>query len=92
MNRKALANTIGLLSIVSSSALWIEIALGKALRHVPAWIDIGLNGWLAGWVIGLLLAIVATTLWPRRWALVLLFPVLSFLSALALVSWSHVEW
>ncbi len=89
IDRKTLASAIGLLSIVSSLAFWIEMALGQALGRVPGWIDMGLDGWAAGWVLGLLLAGVATILWPKRWWLALFVPVLSFFAAF--VSVSHVD-
>lgn len=92
MDRKTLASVIGLSSLVSSSAIWMEVAVGQLSGHVPGWMDIGVRGWVAGWVLGFLLAAVATFLWPRRWWPVLFFPLASFVGALALISVSRVEW
>jgi hypothetical protein len=90
--RKTVASVIGLLSTVASLAFWIEVGLGIAMGRVPGWINIGVVGWVAGWMLGLVLAGVATILWPKRWWLALPIPVLSFLAALAAVSVSHVNW
>jgi len=89
--RKTIASVIGILSIVSSLVFWIETAMAKALGRVPGWIDVGLDGWVAGWVFGLLLAVFAAFLWPKRWWLALLVPVLSFFAAF-FASMGHVEW
>jgi hypothetical protein len=92
MERKTVASVIGLLSIITSSPFWIELALGLAMGRVPGWIDIGVMGWVAGWMFGLLLASIATILWPKRWWWVLLVPVISFLGVFVLVSVGHVDW
>jgi hypothetical protein len=87
-DRKALASTIiGVLSIVCSLAFWIELLLMFALGQLPAWLPIG----LAGWVLGLLLACVATILRPKRWWVALLVPVLSFVIAV-FVFFSNPHW
>lgn len=92
MDRKTLASVIGLSSVVSSSTIWMELAVGRLIGHVPGWMNIGVDGWVAGWMLGFLLAAVATALWPRRWWPALFFPVISFAAALGLISFSHVEW
>ena len=81
MNRKTVANVIGVLSIISSSLFWIELALGVVMGRVPGWINVGVIGWVVGMISGLLLAGIATFLWPKRWWL-LLVPVISFLAVL----------
>jgi hypothetical protein len=89
--RNILANIIGILSVLCSLTFWIEIAVTRIAGQTPTWLDIGLNGWLTGWSMGLLLSIGAAGL-KRRWAFAVPLPVLSFLAAVAAVNWKTVQW
>jgi hypothetical protein len=92
MSRRPFANVVGCAAIVCSFAFWAEVCATKILGYTPGWLDMGFDGWLIGWVLGILLALTAAALGSRRWALAAILPFVSFFAAAASIDWPHVQW
>jgi hypothetical protein len=90
--RTAIANVIGCIGIACSFAFWIEACVSKVVGHTPVWLDMGLDGWVWGWALGIVLALTAAVLGPRRWAFAALLPIVSFLVFIVLVGLSPPDW
>ena len=92
IRRRTLANVVGCAGVACSLAFWIEVCATDIAGHTPAWLDIGLDGWEVGWVLGIVLALTAAALGSRRWAFAAALPFVSFLAAIAAIDWRQVQW
>jgi hypothetical protein len=92
MNRRVAANIIGCLGILCSIGFWIEVAVTRVTGATPHLLDMGLDGWIACWALGLVLALLAATLGSRRWAFGALLPLASFLAVIAATDWKSIQW
>ena len=86
MNRYSSAKIIGFVAILCSLTFWVEVAVTTIIGHTPFWLDVGFKGWFVGWALGVLLALLAAWLGSRRWAFVILLPVISFFVAVTNIS------
>jgi len=86
MKTKYLANALGYASIICSSLFWVLLAWSVVSEHFPASLDLPFNGWALIWAVGLLLALIAAALGPRRWAFAALLPIVSLFAAVTLIN------
>src|SRR5277367_6235235 len=91
IRRRTIANATGCASLALSLVFWLLLCFGIAKAHFARehFME-GLNTlfhvWGMIWVLGLLLALVATGLGSRRWALATLLPVISFFVSAAILA------
>jgi hypothetical protein len=82
--RRFLGNAIGCMSVTCSPmALWGMVAL----RFTPKLFDLPLNGWMAIWGVGLLLAFAAALLGSWKWVFAALAAVIEFFATMTLIFW-----
>lgn len=93
MNRKAISNGAGCLSIACSLAFWTWAALFlfTPLNRSQAWLSLGTATgspyvWLSLWIVGLVLAVLAAVLGSRKWIAAAVLALASFAAAAWLVS------
>jgi hypothetical protein len=90
-NRRRMANALGWLSLVLSLAFWLLLCFGSAKdhferEHFMQGLKMLFHVWEPVWVLGLLLALAATIVGSRRWALATLLPVISFLVSVVVLA------
>jgi hypothetical protein len=97
MNRRAIANGIGCLSVACSLAFWAwaGLFLFTPLNRSDAWLNGGAGAgaqylWLTLWAAGLLLALISAALASRVWILGAILALASFAAA-AHIIWS-IQW
>jgi hypothetical protein len=90
--RKVFANVVGSAGILCSFAFWVEVCVAKIVGYTPGWLDMGVIGWLTGWMLGIVLAVTAVALGSRKWAYATILPFVSFFAAVASIDWPHVQW
>ena len=85
------ANALGVLSLGLSLAFWLLLFIGSlkgthTKEHTLIGLKILFHVWSPVWVIGLVLALIASRLGSRRWIFAALFPVASFFISVALLA------
>lgn len=71
----------GYASLTCSLAFWVLLAL-HLIPGFPRRIDLPFGGWVAIWVVAIVLALVASVRSSRRWAWAALLPVMNFVMIL----------
>lgn len=85
ISRRAIGNTIGILSLTCSLAFWVLFFVGRIIGHYPAGLDMPFNCWALAWALGFLFALTAALLGSRWWAFASILPVVSFFLVIHIV-------
>ena len=95
IDRRAIANRIGCLSVFCSLAFWLWacLFLFTPFGHNAEWVlqvMVAFSLWVFLWIMGFVLALVAARLGSRRWA----FAALLTLASVGIACWlvSGIEW
>lgn len=88
------ATAIGYLSVACSLAfwLWLGLFLFTPLNRSDAWMHIGADApvlWLALWIAGALLGLIARALGSKGWIFAMVLAVASFGAATLMISTIH---
>lgn len=76
MTKSQMANVLGCLGLACSSLMWVSAVL-QMIPDSP--IEITEEWWLLGGIAGAILALVASTIGARRWAIAAALPVVNML-------------
>jgi hypothetical protein len=77
MQTKSLAKVFGYASLVCSLSFWVVLTL-HYIPGFPKNIDLPFGYWALIWLVAMVLAVVATALGSRRWALAAVVPLMMF--------------